>query len=261
MKRNMLLPALILSVMLLTGCSGQSNSDHGVSNTESGNPAVEESTSESGTQTPGESNILIAYFTRIDNTDADVDDIIQGGGPYGDLGDSLEDADMDAVSSASITLYDNQVHGNTQTIAQMIQENVGGNLFSIQTEESYPAYYDELIDIGGEEKAGDARPELSSHVENMEDYDVIYLGYPNWWQDMPMPVYSFLEEYDFSGKTIIPFAVTAGSGFSNTIASISEEALDAEVVENGLHIPMEEAAGAQSQVREWLSENGLTAEE
>lgn len=97
------------------------------------------------------------------------------------------------------------------------------------------------------------RPELIFHVDNMADYDIIFLGYPNWWQDMPMAVYSFLEEYDFSGKTIIPFTVTAGSGLSDTISSISDTASDAEVVEDGLHIPMEEAADAGPQVEEWLS--------
>lgn len=102
---------------------------------------------------------MIAYFTRLDNADGEIDDIIRGGGPYGEIGDSLEDADMDVVSSASITIYNDQIQGNTQIIAQMIQENVGGDLFSIRTKEQYPADYDELIDLGGEE-AEDVRPEF-----------------------------------------------------------------------------------------------------
>lgn len=252
MKRRLLL-TVIPAAMLITACGGQQDSNDTVSETETNGSMTEETVSNETDRQQGEERILIAYFTRLDNTDAEIDDIIRGGGPYGALGDSLEDADMDAISSASITVRDEQIQGNTQTIAQMIQENVGGDLFSIRTEEQYPVDYDELIDIGGEEEAEDARPELISHVDNMADYDIIFLGYPNWWQDMPMAVYSFLEEYDFSGKTVIPFTVTAGSGLADTISSISDTVPGAEVVEDGLHIPMEEAADAQPQVEEWLS--------
>lgn len=74
------------------------------------------------------------------------------------------------------------------------------------------------IDVGQEEKRANARPELSSHIEDLDRYDTIFLGFPNWWGDMPMAVYSFLDEYDFSGKTIVPFVTSGGSGFSNTMS-------------------------------------------
>lgn len=177
MKR-WLLPTVILAVMLTTACSGQPDTNDTVSDTEPDRQAAEESAADENDLQQGDERILIAYFTRLDNTDAEIDDIIRGGGPYGEIGDSLEDVDMDAVSSASITIYDDQIQGNTQTIAQMIQKNVGGDLFSIRTEEQYPTDYDELIDLGGEEEAEDVRPELISHVDNMADYDIIFLGYP-----------------------------------------------------------------------------------
>lgn len=208
----------------------------------------------------GDTNILIAYFTRLDNTEGSLEEIILGGGPYGSLGDSLEDADVDAIASASITLTVGQTQGNVETMAQMIAAATGGQLFSIQTAQSYPADYDELIDLGGEEKSREYRPELTTHVEHMDVYDVIFLGYPNWWHDMPMALYSFLEEYDLSGKTIIPFAASAGSGFSNTISAIQSAQPDATVVEDGLHIPMGEVGQSEERVRAWIGELNLVSE-
>lgn len=197
-------------------------------------------------------NILIAYFTRLDNTDATLDEIVQGGGPYGSLGDSWESSDMDAIASASITLMDGEVKGNVEAMAQMIGSLTGGDLFSIRTVQKYPVNYDELINVGGEERRANARPELAAHVEDMGSYDIIFLGYPNWWNDMPMAVYSFLEEYDFSGKTIIPFAASAGSGFSRTISSIQEMLPGTAVLEDGLHIPMGEVSEGQGRIEEWI---------
>lgn len=209
-----------------------------------------------GETTPGEENgehkILIAYFTRLDNTDGGIDTIIQGGGPYGTLGDSLEGADIDAISSASIQLDGSEVYGNTEMLARMIQKYSGGDLFSIQTVQAYPADYDALIDQGGEEKNQAARPELKTHVENMEEYDMVLLGFSNWWYDMPMPVYSFLEAYDFSGKTVISFSTSAGSGFSRNIGTLKEMLPDAEIVEDGLHIPMGSVSEADREVADWI---------
>lgn len=177
MKRWLLL-TVILFALLITACGGQPDPDDAVSATEPDRQAAEEPAADENAFQQEDERILIAYFTRLDNTDGEIDDIIRGGGPYGEIGDSLEDADMDAISSASITIYNDQIQGNTQIIAQMIQENVGGDLFSIRAKEQYPADYDELIDLGGEEEAEDVRPELISHVENMAVYDIIFLGYP-----------------------------------------------------------------------------------
>ncbi|WP_314723508.1 flavodoxin [Enterocloster bolteae] len=213
---------------------------------------------ETAEETADAPEILIAYFTRLDNTDAELEEILQGGGPYGSLGDSLEGADMDAVSSASIQLIDGEVQGSTEALARMIRENTGGDLFSIQTVQNYPVEYDTLIDQGGEEKNQGARPELLNHVENMADYDVVFLGFPNWWYDMPMPLYSFLEEYDFSGKTVIPFVTSASSGFSGTIGTLQEMLPGAVIVENGLHVPMRDVSGADDEVADWIAGLGLT---
>ena len=203
---------------------------------------------------------LVAYFTRLDNTAATLDEIVQGGGPYGPVGDSLATADVDALSSASITMLDGQAQGNVQTLAQYIAAATGGELFSIQTEQSYPVDYDTLIDQGGEERRQSARPALSTHVEDMTAYDVVFLGFPNWWGDMPMALYSFLEEYDLSGKTVIPFVASASSGLSDTVRAIGEAQPNAIVVDDGLHIRMGEVAQGEQRVRDWLTELGLLAE-
>lgn len=97
--------------------------------------------------------------------------------------------------------------------------------------QQYPLEHEPLVDLAAEEQDAGARPELSSHMEDPSQYDVIFLGYPNWWGDMPQALYTFLEEYDFSGKTIIPFTTHGGSGFSRTISTIAELQPGANMVE------------------------------
>lgn len=222
-----------------------------------GNDDLEQQQDESQGETTTGTNILIVYFTRLDNTKADLDTIVQGGGPYGEIGNSYAEANMDAISSASITVRNDEVLGNTQAVAEMIQQLTGGDMFSIRTIDSYPVDYDELIDLGGTEKNTGARPELVENMEQITDYDIVFLGFPNWWMDMPMALYSFLEECDLSGKRIIPFATSASSGLSNAVVSIKELQPEAEVEENGLHIPMREVNEAEERIEDWLMEIGV----
>lgn len=182
-------------------------------------------------ETAGEGRVLIAYFAYGENA------------PLAD--------GVDASTSASIQYRDGKLTGNTGLVAGMIADATGGDLFSILTAEQYPDSYDDTIDVGQEEKRADARPELSSHIEDLDRYDTIFLGFPNWWGDMPMAVYSFLDEYDFSGKTIVPFATSGGSGFSNTIRAIEDAEPDATVLE-GLSLRDSRSAQAEGDVTEWL---------
>lgn len=151
--------------------------------------------------------------------------------------------------------------GNTHIVADMIAERTGGNTFEIRTITPYPDSYDECTDIAKEEQNENARPELADSVEGMEDYDVIFLGYPNWWGDMPMAVYTFLESYDFSGKTIVPFCTHEGSGLSATESRIADSCPDAEVLD-GLAIRGSVAQNSQDEaaesVAEWLRQAGFT---
>ena len=164
---------------------------------------------------------------------------------------------MDAVAGASRVVADGEVLGNNQYVAQLIQQEVGGELYRIETVQEYPGSHDPLLDFAYEEKAEQARPKLAGQIEDLDSYDTIFLGYPNWNADLPMPLYTFLEEYDFGGKTIIPFTVHGGSGFSRTIDTISELQPDAKVVEDGLSISRNSVSEAQDAVTEWIAGLGL----
>ena len=130
--------------------------------------------------------------------------------------------------------------------------DAGGDLFSIRTSVVYPADGGELINYAAQEQEENARPELTTHIENLDGYDTIFIGYPNWWADLPMAVYSFFDEYDFSGKTIIPFNVHNGSRFSRTIQTIQELEPDATVVEDGFTVSEQTVAEAAEDVAAWL---------
>ena len=129
--------------------------------------------------------------------------------------------------------------------------------FSIQTEEVYPADGGDLIDYAADEQDEDARLELTTQIENLDDYDTIFVGFPNWWGDMPMPLYTFFDEYDFSGKTIIPFNSHNGSRFSGTIDTIAELEPDAEVIEDGFTINERDVPDAAEDIASWLDELGF----
>ncbi len=141
--------------------------------------------------------------------------------------------------------------GNTENVANAIAEQMGADVFEIVPEEAYIDDYDALLDIASEEKESNARPAIAGSVENMAQYDVIYVGYPNWWSDMPMILYTFFDSYDLSGKTIAPFCTSGGSGLSNTVNSIKELEPDANVLE-GLHIGSSSASDPDQDVSDWL---------
>lgn len=237
-KRIAVILSAFMAVCFLNACGNKETAEttDQASNTEvaeaTGSGQEIESTQETEEQT-GESNILIVYFT-FPETDG-----------------------IDANSGASRRIVNGEVVGSTQVIAQMIQQSVGGDLFAIETVQDYPGTHEPLVDQAAEEQDEDARPELSAHVENMEEYDTVYIGYPNWWGDMPMPLYTFLEEYDLSGKTLIPFTTHGGSSLSDTVESIANKQPNANVVENGFSISRnEDITAAQDKVEAWLKEIG-----
>lgn len=185
------------------------------------------------TQNESAHRILIAYFT-VPETDG-----------------------VDTVAGASRVATDSGVMGNVEFIAKEIQKNVGGDLFAINTVQQYPGTHDALLEFAYNEKSDNARPELASHIENLSDYDVIFIGYPNWNADLPMPLYSFFDEYDFSGKTLIPFVTHGGSGFSGTIRTIQGLEPNATVMESGLSISRNNVAAAQADVKAWTERLNL----
>ena len=184
---------------------------------------------EESTPAPTENNeetVLIAYFS--------LSDIVPEG--------------ADAVASATPYV------GSTEYAAMEIQRQVGGDLFAIKTEESYPVSHADCSEIAENELRTDARPELSTHLESMEQYDTVYIGYPIWWYQEPMAIRTFLEEYDLSGKKIIPFCTSLGAGISESERSIEALCPDA-VVEKGLALRTGQEDFSR-QISEWLVDIG-----
>ena len=161
-----------------------------------------------------------------------------------------ETAEAEAGSDTLIAYF--SWSGNTEQVAQLIQDATGGDVFRIEPAEPYTDDYDALLDIARQEQADNARPELAAQVENWENYDVIFVGYPNWWSDAPMAVYTFIESCDFTGKTLIPFNTSASGGFGRSLSGIEESAAGATMLE-GLSLTEDELADAQAAVTEWLA--------
>lgn len=144
--------------------------------------------------------------------------------------------------------------GNTREIAEEIAEQTGADLFEITCIEPYSTDYNTVLQEAQRDQNTQARPELAAQVENMEQYDTILLGYPNWWASIPMPVASFMEEYDFYGKTIIPFCSHGGGRFGQSLAFIAKLAPDAMIGE-GLAISYSGGESLPSDVSTWLEVN------
>lgn len=141
--------------------------------------------------------------------------------------------------------------GNTRGMAELIAQETGGDLFEIATVNPYTDDYNELLDIAQQEQSEDARPELNEQVENWDSYDTVFVGYPNWWSDAPMAVYTFLESYDFTGKTLIPFNTSASGGFGRSLRGIEESAPGATLLE-GLALTESELGEEQARITSWL---------
>src|SRR5574341_116620 len=150
----------------------------------------------------------------------------------------------------SVKIVDLKV-GNTEVVAKMIQRIMGGYLFHIESVTAYPKDYAETTEVAKNELRAKVRPQLTGQVENMKGYDVIFLGYPNWWGTMPMPVHTFLESYDFSGKTIVPFCTHEGSGMGHSEKDIAKACPKATVLE-GIAIHGTNAASAEAEVSSWM---------
>lgn len=226
---------LVLTVLFaLSACSNQTKSDNISQKTNPVNSIQNSSSTNQSSNNTKPSNILIAYFTVPENVNT-----------------------TDAVAGASIVIKDGEKMGNTEYVANVIQKTIGGDLFRIETVDKYPLDHDTLVNQASDEKGKNKRPALVSHVENFEKYDTIILGFPNWWADLPMPVYTFLEEYDFGGKTIIPFVTHGGSGFSNTRQTMSNIQPSAHISDNTLSLSRNAVAGSESQVVEWAKSLGF----
>ena len=241
MKRRISLLLVVILVFHLIACGANeqdtSTAPNVTVNRENNAVPIEENNTENGAEPERSgSNILIAYFSVPEDVDTD---------------------GVDAVAGASIVVKDGEKLGNTEYVAKLLQQTVGGDLFRIETVEPYPLEHDLLVDQAADEQEDDFRPELAAHVEDFEKYEYIFLGFPNWWSDMPQVLYTFLEEYDFGAKTIIPFITHGGSGASRTVNTISQLQPGALIIEKELILSRGDVAESEKTVVDWVQGLGI----
>lgn len=237
-KRAIRVLLVILLVCMCAAC-GQSAPQEPETDSEAVQNTTEQDTAENTQDMESEEpemssqgKILIAYFTWAENT-------------Y--VADSAS-VDVDATTSASVLMP-----GNVGLLAQWIQEETGGDVFSIVTEEPYSSDYDTCLNRAIEEHDSGARPAITGHVDNMADYDIVFLGFPNWWYSCPMAILTFIEEHDLSGKTIVPFCSHGTGGFAASLQDIGAALPDdcTVLTEFGAYRP--EVAQSQDELLAWLS--------
>ena len=197
------------------------------------------------------SRILIAYFTWAENA------ISQNAENFSKQYAAIEGStgSMDATSSASL-----MVPGNTAMMANYIQQLTGGDLFSIQTADPYPNNYDDCLNRAADELDDDARPELRHQVESMEQYDVIFLGMPNWWYSCPRAILTFVESNDFHGKTVIPFVSHGTGGISGSVRDMSAALPEDCTVLTPIGIYRLDIPSCQPAIEDWLIELGFLSD-
>lgn len=245
MKRTQSVLLVFSLLFLLTACSSRANPSQENSGQTASPSSQQDSISESEAVSEPESsesgqsanNILIVYFSRWGNTDY----------PY----------DVDATTSASIVVDADLRYGTTEYIANMIAEKVGGDLHRIEMVTPYTADFDELRDVNHDEMNRNYLPELKKSDLDISAYDMVFVGYPVWATDVPQAVLSFLNEYDLTGKTVIPFCTHDGYGVGGSYQTIAE-ASHVAVSLDGIAIEAKDVPNAQDTVAAWLTDIGIS---
>lgn len=238
MKKILIFLLTMAMLLSLTACGTTGSSSANSSENTSAESEQETSSAvseaepdrEAGGEETG-SNILVAYFSWADNA-------------------VLAD-DVDAVASPSVI-----PPGNVEQLAGWVQEETGGDLFSIQVTDPYPSDWDECLTRANQERGDNARPELVENVENLSQYDIVFLGYPNWWYGVPMALLSFLEQNDLSGKQVYLFCSHGTGGLARSVEIITEAAAGADISDNIFDCYEEEASSSQSDIQAWVEELG-----
>lgn len=226
---------LIISIMLfLTACSNENTNEKDVSNVSNTDETSEKQIMNE--QTEGQ-KILIAYFTLWGNSDFD--------------------SNVDVNSSASVVVDGSEHIGTTEYMAKIIQKYIGGDLHLIQTVDKYPDDFDAVVDRNHKEMEENYMPELVSSDLDIEQYDTVFIGYPVWATTVPRAIYSFLEEYNLEGKTVIPFCTYDGYGSGDSYSTIADLAHQSETTE-GLAIESKDVQMADDVVKEWLDAMGIS---
>lgn len=247
MKKNFSLILAAALAVSMTACGSLSHAETSAVNNETvqqesiqqeqTTPETESAAAETSAEATESSRVLITYFSRWGNTEYP--------------------ADVDATTSASIVADGEQQYGTTEYVARMIQEQTGGEIHLIETAEPYSADFQEVVDDNHAEMNQDALPELKDSALDMSTYDTIFIGYPIWATDAPRAVFSFLAEYDLSGKTVIPFCTHDGYGSGSSFGNIAAEVPNAAAVMEGLSIEASDVSGAETMVSQWLEKIGV----
>lgn len=153
--------------------------------------------------------------------------------------------------------------GNTRELANQIHQRIGGDIFEVRTVHAYPKEYRATTDQAKREQEANFRPQLTAEVQNMGSYDVVFIGYPNWWGTLPMAFFSFLEKYNFSGKTLIPFSTHEGSHLGRSVDDMralcpNSRILDGIALRGGNNSTVR-TDSARREVAGWLRKTGMTA--
>lgn len=165
----------------------------------------------------------------------------------------VADAGKASASDGKVLIVYYSWSGNTKRIAEEIQKQTGADVFEIIPEKQYTKDYDAVVKLAKEEKNNNVRPAISGKIDHLENYDVVFVGFPNWWSDMPMVLYTFFDAYDLSGKKIVPFCTSGGGEFASSLNSIKSLEPNADILE-GLHISGSAAGNPQGAVANWLNE-------
>lgn len=219
--------SILCSFLLIGTLSGCQSSD---------STAISNDNSNTNTTVSSDCKTLIVYFSLPETTNPN---------------------DMNQEEENSTIIVNGEVLGNTQYVATLLKDKTKGDIFRIEPAVAYPLEHSVLVDQAKEEQVQQVRPAIQNKVENFDQYDTIFIGYPNWWGDMPMILYSFFDTYDFTGKTIVPFNTHGGSGLSNTVKTIQELEPNATIIENALSISRDVVDKAEQEVNTWLQELGL----
>lgn len=234
--------AVAIGTIFMTSSNNSSNNNttRNLSNAENENnngANIEENTNNKTTEetTTNENKVadsgktLIAYFSLPENT-----------------GTAREDS--------TVTVNGERL-GNTQYVANLIKEHTGADIFRIEAVKQYnTSDHQALIDDAQEEQRQNARPEIKNKINNFEDYDTIFIGYPIWWSDLPQILYTFLESYDFTGKNVYLFSTNGGSGLAGTVSTITSKLDTANVNTNAFRLHRNNMEAATREVETWLKE-------
>lgn len=146
--------------------------------------------------------------------------------------------------------------GNTRRLAEQIHGRIGGDLVELKTLAPYPQDYDAVVDVAQKEQQSNARPQITTEIPNMDAYDTVFIGFPNWWGTMPMPFFTFLEKYDLGNRNVIPFCTHEGSRLGRSESDLRRLCPRAHLLK-GFEVRGSRVASAQKAVDAWLKELGF----